>query len=185
MWCTAEDQCKWFWRHIIYSPETETRYQNQLAIILTQLLPSHSEKLLTLFGPILLHHVCLARSSSLPCCPCPRLALTAYLSRLLGGRFLPHPLSLSWPHFPQVPGSSPLPRWAQPELALYIAMYIMYLTNIRRSGARILKHFQGTEQFKGFVCKLKIIVSVCVCVWECMYLYIYLISIYTYTYLYI
>jgi hypothetical protein len=150
---------------------------------MTQLLPSHSEKSLTLFGPILLHHVWLARSSSsLPMLSLPSLSTDCLSFPPPGGPGPPSPLPPSWPYFPQVPGSGPLPRWAQAELALYIAMSIMYLTNIRRSGARILKHWQGTEQFKGFVCKLKIMG--CVCVYICIYIYIY-ISIYIYIFIYI
>ncbi len=48
-----------------------------------------------------------------PCCLCLCWALTAYLSRLLGGRALPHPPPPSWPHFPQIPGNSLFPHRAQ------------------------------------------------------------------------
>ncbi len=36
-----------------------------------------------------------------PCCLHPCLELTAYLPPCLGDPALPHPLPLSWPHFPQ------------------------------------------------------------------------------------
>ncbi len=41
-----------------------------------------------------------------PCWLLPCWELTAYLPPCLGGLALPHPLPLSWPHFPQVPGNA-------------------------------------------------------------------------------
>ncbi len=49
-----------------------------------------------------------------PCCLLPRWELS--LSPCLGGLALPHPLPLSWPHFPQVPGNTPLLCRAQADL---------------------------------------------------------------------
>ncbi len=49
------------------------------------------------------------------CCLCPPWALTAYLPYLLGDRPLSPPPP-SWPHFPQVPGNTRLPCWAQLQL---------------------------------------------------------------------
>ncbi len=45
-----------------------------------------------------------------PCCLLPCWELTAYLASCLA---LPHPLPLSRPHFPQVPGNALLLSWAQ------------------------------------------------------------------------
>ncbi len=64
-----------------------------------------------------------------PCCLCPRWASTAYLSRLLGGRALPHPPSPSWPHFPQVPGNAPLPcRAHYPHSRRYIDFWSLQVS---------------------------------------------------------
>ncbi len=57
-----------------------------------------------------------------PCCPCPRWALTVYLSCFLGGQALPSPLPPSWPHFHQVPGNGPLPCQAKLLFLLKLAM---------------------------------------------------------------
>jgi hypothetical protein len=66
--------------------------------------------LLTLFVPILLHHVWFDRSSSSFSMLCPPLLSIDCLSFLfLGIQARPHPLPPAWHPFPQTPGNSPLP----------------------------------------------------------------------------
>ncbi len=124
---------------MISSPETERWYQNQFSnhnYINYMILPSCEEKLLTLFALILLHHVRLAQSSSsLTMLSLPLLS-TDCLSFLPPGG--PGPPS---PHFPQVPGNSPLPcqaqvRWAVKEVwpncmsPLSLTIYLILLSTI-------------------------------------------------------
>jgi hypothetical protein len=70
--------------------------------------------LLTLFAPILLHHVRIdCSSSSFSLLSPPWIGIDCLSFPLSGGQGHPHPLPPDWSHFPKIPGNIPLPCRAQ------------------------------------------------------------------------
>jgi hypothetical protein len=116
--CTSEDECKWFYCHVIYSPETNNkvvRYRIQCHGIL--LLFTYNGNYLVITYSV--HdRSFLSRRTLLPvflvapweCCHLLCCWLTAYLAPRLEGQALPHFPLPGWPHFPQGPGTYQLPR---------------------------------------------------------------------------
>ncbi len=121
-WRTSEDECKWFYRHMIYSPETDVdttmRYMN-IAFQNIDNVYSWGGKYLQHITYSVHNWSSLSRLTLLPslpvapwgCCPYPCWWSTAYLALLLGGRALPHSPYPGWPHFAQAPGTFPLLCW--------------------------------------------------------------------------
>ncbi len=115
---TPYDLISWKKEHNV-----QNRFDNHNYVIPSILF----RKPLTLFAPILLiTSNLLGPPRPCPCCRCPSWALTAYLSRFVGGWAPLHPSSPNWPHLPQIPGNNPLPCQAQIEIQVWFQQQYCY-----------------------------------------------------------
>jgi hypothetical protein len=98
------------------------------------------KRLLTLFAPILLHHVRLGWSSPFfPMLSLPLLGTDCLSLPFLEGRARPRPPHPRWPHFPQTPGNSPPSHQAQVEFTIACTM----IGDIFRQGLSLSLNYCG------------------------------------------
>ncbi len=98
--CTSEDECKWFYCHMIYSPETKQKQDGEiLNMVSWNIITIYIQMVLFTVITYSVHDGSFLSRRTLPpvflvapweCCPLLCCWSTAYLAPCLEGRALPH-----------------------------------------------------------------------------------------------